>query len=273
MRGPRERLRVAVKAPLVAGSTGGLYVLWRALDPAARRVGAEARLRALVFRAWAAASEAIFRVDVEVEGTPPRGPCLLVANHLTYFDIALLARRHDCVFVSMAEVQGWAGMGTIATQLDTIFVQRDKRKDAAKAAEAIAERLARGQTVVLFPEGRAGDGSEIGTFKSPLLAPAADQELPVAWAAVSYAARPGEGPTSTAVCWSDDVSFGAHMLGMMRLSGVKAKIVYGDAPIQDADRKRLAKKLEDAVRAAFVPAPDAPRKAPPPPRPLPVVGA
>ena len=50
------RLRQWVKTPLVAGSTAGLYFVWRTLEPAARAVGQEGRLRHLMFRSWARAS-------------------------------------------------------------------------------------------------------------------------------------------------------------------------------------------------------------------------
>ncbi len=247
------RLRQWVKTPLVAGSTAGLYVVWRTLEPAARAVGREDRLRHLMFRAWARASERFLAIRVKVEGTPPEGPCLLVTNHLSYLDIALLARRHDATFVSMAEVAAWPGMGKMAKELGTIFVDRERRKDAARAAEQIQERLARGETVVLFPEGRAGDGTRINPFHSPLLEPAAKLGLPVRWAALGYFTPPGQPSASAVVCWTESVSFGEHLYRLMRLPRIDARIAYGDAPIQDDDRKRLAKRLEEAVRSRFRP--------------------
>src|SRR5262245_19749913 len=43
---------------------------------------------------------------------PSRG--LLVANHLSYLDIILLAALRPCVFVSKAEVRGWPIFGQCA---------------------------------------------------------------------------------------------------------------------------------------------------------------
>lgn len=245
----RARLRVAVKAPLIVGTIGGLYAGWRALRRPARLSGHDERLRGAVFSAWARASTRILGVRVRAEGAPPSGPCLLVANHLGYLDIAVLQSRHDCTFVSMADVKDWPVMGRIARELGTVFVERERRHDAARAARDIEAALRAGRTVVLFPEGRAGDGSQVRTFRSALLDPAARLGVPVAWAALRYETRPGEPPASEAVCWTNDASFGGHLLGLMRLSRIDARIAYGEAPIVDDDRKRLARRLEDAVRA------------------------
>lgn len=245
----RARLRVAVKAPLIAATIGGLYATWRALRRPARAVGRDDRLRGAVFSAWAKASTRILGIRVRAEGPPPRGPCLLVANHLGYLDIAVLQSRHDCTFVSMADVKDWPVMGRIARELGTVFVERERRHDAARAAREIEAALRAGKTVVLFPEGRAGDGTDVRPFRSALLDPAARLGVPVAWAALRYETRPGEPPASEVVCWTDDASFGAHLLRLMRVSRVEARLAYGDAPIRDEDRKRLARRLEEAVRA------------------------
>ncbi len=245
----RARARVAVKAPLIVATIGGLYATWRALRRPARVVGKDERLRGAVFSAWAKASTRILGIRVQTDGQPPRGPCLLVANHLGYLDIAVLQSRHDCTFVSMADVKDWPVMGRIARELGTVFVERERRADAARAARDIEAALRAGKTVVLFPEGRAGDGTEVRPFRSALLDPAARLGVPVAWAALGYETRPGEPPAAEAVCWTDDASFGAHLLRLMRLSRVEARVAYGDAPIVDEDRKRLARRLEEAVRA------------------------
>jgi 1-acyl-sn-glycerol-3-phosphate acyltransferase len=247
----RERLRQVVKAPLIAATIGGLYATWTALDRPARAAGHHERLRGLVFMAWARASNRILGVRVIADGPPPRGPCLLVSNHLSYLDIAVLQSRHDCTFVSMADVVRWPVLGKIARELGTVFVERERRRDAARAVQDIEAALASGKTVVLFPEGRASDGGEVLPFKSALLDPAARLDRPVAYAAISYATPPGELPAATAVCWSQDVGFGEHLLRLMRVSRIEARLAYGDAPIFDDDRKRLARRLEEAVRSRF----------------------
>jgi 1-acyl-sn-glycerol-3-phosphate acyltransferase len=248
----RARARVAVKAPLIAGTMAGLYATWRALRPPARLVGREERLRGLVFSAWAKATHRILGLRVRAEGSPPRGPCLLVANHLGYLDIAVLQAQRDCTFVSMADVKDWPVMGRLARELGTVFVEREKRADAARAAREIEAALRAGRTVVLFPEGRAGDGKAVRPFRSALLDPAARLGTPVAWAALQYRTPDGHPPADEVVCWTDDSSFGSHLLRLMRLPRVDVRLAYGDAPIVDQDRKRLAKKLEDSIRARMV---------------------
>jgi 1-acyl-sn-glycerol-3-phosphate acyltransferase len=248
----RARARVAVKAPLIAATIGGLYATWQVLKPPARLVRGEERLRGLVFSAWARASARILGLRVRAEGAPPRGPCLLVANHLGYLDIAVLQSQRDCTFVSMADVKDWPVMGRLARELGTVFVERERRHDAARAAREIEAALRAGRTVVLFPEGRAGDGTAVRPFRLALLDPAARLGTPVAWAALQYSTPAGHPTAAEAVCWTDDASFGSHLLRLMRLPRIEVRLAYGDAPIVDADRKRLAKRLEESIRARMV---------------------
>jgi 1-acyl-sn-glycerol-3-phosphate acyltransferase len=248
-----ERLRVYAKTPLIAGSLLGLYATWRALIPPMRKVGLERAWRRTMMNAWASSSLRILGIRVTVEGKPPSGPGLLVANHLTYLDIALLGARHDCVFVSMAEVSGWPIMGRIARDADTVFIDRARRSDAARVVEEIADRIANGYTVIVFPEGKSGDGQAVNPFHAPLLEPAARLGAPVSWVALGYRTQPGDPPAATAVCWSEAVTFGEHMLRLMRLGRIDARLAYGSQPITEPDRKRLATRLEAAVRSAFVP--------------------
>lgn len=252
----RARARVAVKATGIATTLLGLYAAWRGLRPAARRVGLERPLRALAFQGWARTSLRLLGVRLEVEGTPPRGPCLLVANHLGYLDIATLGARHPgAVFVSMAEVADWPVMGRIARDVDTVFVPRDRRHAVGEVARAIEAQLRAGRTVVLFPEGKSGDGTALRPFQTALLEPAARLGAPVAWAAIAYETPADAPPAAEAVCWTDDAPFHTHLLRMMRLPRVRARLVYGGAVLTETDRKRLARRLEEEVAALLAPRP------------------
>lgn len=243
-----------MKTPLVAGSTAGLDVVWRTLEPAARAVGQEGRLRHLMFPELGPGQRALPRHPGRGRGgRRPRGRAC--SSRTTSATSTSRSSRGATTRPSSPWPRSRAGpeSGKIAKELGTIFVDRDKRKDAARAAEQIRERLARGETVVLFPEGRAGDGDGAPPPLSCLLEPAAKLGLPVRWAALGYVTPPGEPSASEVVCRTESISFGAHLHRLMRLPRIHARIAYGDAPIQDGDRKRLAKQLEEAVRSRFRP--------------------
>lgn len=241
--------RHATRLPLLLLVTLGQWGAWRAGRPVARRLGREVAWRRRMFSLWGRAALRVMGFQVQVEGAPPGEPCLLVSNHLGYVDIAVLAAQLGCTFVSMDEVQGWPLIGRIAQDLRTVFVDRERPRDAPRVAAELAARLRAGETVVLFPEGRAGDGSALRPFRAPLLDPAARELLPVRWVALAYATDPPEPPASQAVCWAEELSFGAHAWRLVGLRRVRARVAFGQEPLREPDRKRLAARLQAAVAA------------------------
>ncbi len=72
----------------------------------------------------------ILHLRVEQHGTFPASG-LLVANHLSYLDIVVLAARQPCVFVSKSEVRAWPIFGWCAQLGGTLFVDRGRRGDVS----------------------------------------------------------------------------------------------------------------------------------------------
>ena len=60
-------------------------------------------------------------------------------------------------------------------------------------------------------------------------------------------------PADLAVCWWGDMELMPHLWGLLRLPGFRATLAFGDGPIRDDDRKRLAERLHCAVAGLFTP--------------------
>lgn len=210
---------------------------------------ARARLRDRMTSLWARALARVLGLRIETQGAPPPGGVLLVANHLSYVDILLLAARLPCAFVAKSEVQGWPGIGLLCRLAGVVFVDRNRRRDSRRAASAIDEALARGRTVVLFPEATSTDGSAVLPFRSPLLEPAARGGRPVWSAALAYRTPPGSPPAATAVCWVGDDAFLPHVNALLTLPSIEGFVRFAPAPIAAADRKELARRLQERVAA------------------------
>jgi 1-acyl-sn-glycerol-3-phosphate acyltransferase len=245
---------VALRAPwIVLVILGGfpLLLLGRLLLAAAPR--ARARFTAGSFRIWTRILLGLLRVRVETAGRPPRPPFLLVANHLSYLDILVLASRLPAVFVSKAEVRGWPLLGPICTALGTIYIDRSQRRDIPRVMAEIEAALGRGLGVVFFPEGTSSRGDTVAPFKPSLL------ELPVRLgravhhATLGYSTPPDEPPAHDAVCFWGNVPFARHALGLLGLRSVLASIHFDPEPIGDDDRKLLARRLRAGVLARFEP--------------------
>lgn len=113
----------------------------------------------------------IIGIKVVVRGEPFKdGPCLLASNHNSYFDIPVLGSVVPLSFVAKKEVAAWPFFGTLARLQKTVFVDRERRTKAAATANEIHQRIADGDTLLLFPEGTSSDGNRVLPFKSALMA-------------------------------------------------------------------------------------------------------
>lgn len=98
----------------------------------------------------------------------PDGPCIYVANHRSYLDIAAVhvALRRQFRFLGKAELNRIPLFGMPYRRLQLTFDRADSRQAARALLQA--ERLLRdGTSVFLFPEGstHANGGALLGRFK------------------------------------------------------------------------------------------------------------
>ena len=197
------------------------------------------------FRWWARSVCRTLGVRATTTGTPPQD-ALVVSNHISYLDIPLLASYIDAVFVAKADVADWPLVGTVCRGIDTIFIDRNAKRDVIAVGEEMERRLAAGLGVVVFPEGTSGTGEEVLPFRSSLLEVAARDEVPVHWAAIRYAVPDSEPPVTESVAWGD-MPFLPHVWGLLQIAEIRAEVIFGAKPIVDRDRKALAAKLQSAV--------------------------
>ncbi len=209
--------------------------------------------RRRVVRGWARVLLRLLRIEVTRDGTPPSPPFLLVANHLSYLDVIVLASQTDTVFVAKREVRRWPVFGVAAAFIGCIFVDRDSRSDAVRVGEAMRRRYRSGAGVVLFAEGTSSDGSTVLSLRSALLEWPAGERVPVHTATLSYHTGPGDPPASLALCWWGDMTFLPHLTAVCRLGPSRARVVFGSAPVSAGDRKSLARALHAALLADFRP--------------------
>lgn len=188
-----------------------------------------------------------------IEGCPPEPPYLLVSNHLSYVDIAVLASCVEGRFVAKEDVASWPLLGPAVRASGAIFVNRTRHRDLVRVGELMGEALKRGEGVVFFPEGTSSNGASVLPFHSSMFEYPAREGHPVHYASVSYRAGPQDPPPESAVCWWGDMDFFDHFLRFLEIPRITASIVFGAKPIRAGDRKVLAKKLHDSVQNAFTP--------------------
>lgn len=176
---------------------------------------------------------------------PTRG--MVVCNHLSYLDIAVLAAAGRMVFVSKAEVEKWPLLGPLARCGGTLFLRREQRSHVAEVAAALRPIVEGGTVVTIFPEGTSSGGETVLPFRSSLLEPAAAGGWPVTPAWIAYGLDPGEGTVAEDVAYWRDMTFAPHLLNLLSKRRVRARVHFGSVIEGVADRKELTRRLHAAV--------------------------
>lgn len=95
-------------------------------------------------------------------------PLLIVSNHSSWADIVVLSSLSEVSFIAKSEVRDLPLFGWFAVLQRSVFVDRARRHNSGQQANSIAERLTKGDAMVLFAEGTTSDGNRVLTFKSTL---------------------------------------------------------------------------------------------------------
>ena len=213
---------------------------FRSLDAAGRQQRIQWWSAGLVRRAG---------LKLRVSGTPRPGATLLVANHVSWLDIAAIhAVAPQARFVSKADVLGWPLLGWLIRGAGTLFIERERKRDALRVLHQVAEALKAGDTVAVFPEGTTGDGATLLPFHANLLQSAIATGTPVQCVALRYA-EPAQ-RFSAAVQFLGETTL---LQSVWRVLSAPALSVHVDLlPPQGArhaDRRALAAHLREQIHA------------------------
>jgi len=197
-------------------------------------------------------------IRIVCHGRPARQRSMLfVANHVSWADIPVLGARIRAAFVAKADVAGWGMVGWLATLARTVYVERGRPSSTGEQRDAIAERLHRGESVILFPEGTNGDGTHVLPFKSSLFA--VTEGLPdilVQPVTIAYTRVNGMPVTRERLpdlAWIGDTQLMPHAMAFMALGRVRAEIIF-HPPVRAgdfADRKVLARHCETVIGEGY----------------------
>lgn len=264
--------RAAAAGPGTAGTVRTLRALWRL----ARAVGhglhglavvglhfprLDARGREARIRWWAAKMFRMLGMTLEVQGQFRPGAKLIVANHVSWLDImAVHAACPEARFVSKAEVRHWPLVARLVDAARTLYLERDRARDALRVVHRAAEALRAGDTVAVFPEGTVGDGRELLPFHGNLLQAAIATATPVQPVALRYA--DAEAPVSRAVLFTGEITLRQSLWWLACGEGVTVRVqVLPAMGSAHADRRALAARLRTEIAEALGHAP--PADAPP----------
>jgi len=211
-----------------------------------------AAVQASAQRLWGRTLARLLGARIERQGPLPDPPFLLVANHLSYVDIPLLAETGGC-FVAKAEIRRWPVVGRVCAAAGVIFVDRGTKRDLLRVRRLVEQAMEQGRGVILFPEGTTGRGDGLMPFRPSLLDVAARSRQPVHHAVISYHSALEQPPADRVVCWWGNRPLWPHLRELVRQPPYRARIEYGAEPVADEDRKRLAERLWREMDRRFIP--------------------
>ena len=218
----------------------GALVMTRfpALDAAARHER---------IRWWSAGLVRAMGLTLQVSGTPRPGATLIVANHISWLDIAAIhAAAPHARFVSKADVLAWPLLGWLIRNAGTLFIERERKRDAVRVVHAVAAALNAGDTVAVFPEGTTGTGPELLPFHANLLQAAVATSTPVQPVVLRFSDP--RGPFSPAVTFIGETTLLQSLWRVASAQGLAVSVeLLPSVGTRHADRRALAAHLQELV--------------------------
>ncbi|GLU30490.1 lysophospholipid acyltransferase family protein [Trinickia caryophylli] len=170
---------------------------------------------------------------------------LVVGNHISWIDIYVINAWRPTPFVSKAEVRKWPVVGWLAHRLGTVFVHREKRKDAHRTMHEMAARLQRGEVMCMFAEGTTSNGLDLLPFHANLFQAAVSAGSAVQPVCLLY--EDASGRQTTAPAYIDEITLGESVSAVLRAAPLTAHLYIGEPIEAGTDRRALAARAREAV--------------------------
>lgn len=200
---------------------------------------------------WSAKLLRVLGLRLQVQGQFSPGATLVVANHISWLDItAVHAVCPRARFVSKADVQRWPLVNRLVDAAGTLYIEREKRRDALRVVHQMAQALQSGDTVAVFPEGTTGEGQGLLPFHANLLQAAITTATPVQPVALRYA--DAQHAVSPAALWVGDTTL-VQSLWLLACGQGLVVLLHVLPPMATAhaDRRALAEHLREVIGQAL----------------------
>ncbi len=171
----------------------------------------------------------------------------IFTNHTSYLEALALISMGPVRYLAAMEVRLRPVSGWMAEQIGTIFVRREDKGSRSLARNAIAKALNSSHypPLVVFPEGRLGQGDSVLPFSPGAFQIAVENEIPFLVCALEYSQpdvviwRGPRGESLANALWRLAKSRGKKF--------VDIKPLYSYSPTTDDDPRRLAREARRAI--------------------------
>ena len=200
--------------------------------------------------AWSARTLQALGIALQAQGTPHAGPVLFAANHISWLDILAIDAVHPARFVSKADVRRWPVLGWMVACGGTLFIERERKRDALRVVHQVAQALSMGETLAVFPEGTTSDGQSLLPFHANLLQAAISTETPVQPLALRYS--DADQPISPAAAYIGDTTLAQSLWAVAMGDELCVHVTLLPAQAtRHLDRRALAERLRSEIGVAL----------------------
>lgn len=181
---------------------------------------------------------------------------LIVANHVSYLDIFIIASLRPTVFITSVELGSTLFLGTLARLGGSLFVERRKATGLKREISMIADILGQGFTIALFPEGTTSNGETVHAFKNSLFESAITAGKDILPVCIRYA-RANNLPIThehrDSVFYYGGATIFQHLPRLLALRSVDVDVfpLKTVRTKEKTTRKELAAETHDAIREAY----------------------
>ncbi|MFG2791117.1 lysophospholipid acyltransferase family protein [Streptomyces sp. NPDC048419] len=203
------------------------------------------RIPAELVRRWCRWIVRAAGVQVRITGAAaPTGGLLLVANHISWLDIPLLAAVRPARMLAKSDIRGWPVAGWLTARSGALFIDRDRLRALPQTVAQIADALRHGHAVGVFPEGSTWCGRAQGNFRRAAFQAALDAGVGVQPVRLHY--RIEGGTPSTVPAFIGDDSLLTSVWRVLTARGLVAEVEVREAIAAGAhgDRRALARAAQ-----------------------------
>lgn len=213
----------------------------------------DARKRSSLVRRWSVRLLRILNVELRVLGANSfaiEGNVLIVANHISWLDIFVLNALQPARFIAKAELRRPRLLGVLVEGAGTLFIERERRHDTHRVNRRVAEVLASGEVIAIFPEGTTTEGVDVLPFHASLLQPIVDAEGHVQPIAIRY--RTIDGHPSDAPAYVGETTLGESFWRVVSARSLVVELHLAPRlPAGQRHRRELSREAEAAIRGAL----------------------
>lgn len=191
-----------------------------------------------VVKIWGYSALILLNIKVNLSGSIPKEPALLMSNHRGYIDIFILLAKYPASIVGKKELAKWPILGQATKLGRMILVDRSNTGSLLKTMTAIGKQIKNGYSVIVFPEGTTHKGPLTKNFKGGAFSVAAQADVPILPCALNFS-----DPNNA---WIDDDLFIPHFFRQMGKFRTHTQLWFGPL-IKDSDGEKLKQRTREII--------------------------